>query len=192
MNWKFSSYVRGFTLIELLVVIAIIGLLSSAVLASVNSAREKSKVARIAQDFKSIEKALYLFTDDEGRTAWWNCDKGCTINGVSISDDPPISELVNNTELSKFLPAAPVPPFGGQYHYDYDGENVCGSSCWDWFSGVNIVILGLSSEKALLIGEELDEMFDGGDGQGCGRVGWTTTPTGGGAVSYHIGCGGNL
>ena len=37
---------RGFTLIELLVVIAIIGILSSVVLASFNSAREKAKVER--------------------------------------------------------------------------------------------------------------------------------------------------
>lgn len=55
---------RGFTLIELLVVIAIIGLLSSIILASLNSARIKSRDARRLADMKQIQTALELYYND--------------------------------------------------------------------------------------------------------------------------------
>lgn len=56
----------GFTLIELLVVIAIIGVLASIVLASLNSARRKSRDARRITDIKQIQLALELFFDGQG------------------------------------------------------------------------------------------------------------------------------
>lgn len=58
-----KKFTRGFTLIELLVVIAIIGILSSVVLASLNSAREKSRDARRVSDLKQIQLALELYFD---------------------------------------------------------------------------------------------------------------------------------
>lgn len=54
---------RGFTLIELLVVIAIIGILSSVVLASLNSARQKGRDARRISDIKQLQLALELNYD---------------------------------------------------------------------------------------------------------------------------------
>ncbi|HWO07315.1 MAG TPA: type II secretion system protein [Candidatus Paceibacterota bacterium] len=54
---------RGFTLIELLVVIAIIGILSSVVLASLNSARQKGRDARRISDLKQLQLALELYYD---------------------------------------------------------------------------------------------------------------------------------
>ena len=57
---------KGFTLIELLVVIAIIGILSSVVLASLNSAREKSRDAKRVSDIKQLQLALELYYDSEG------------------------------------------------------------------------------------------------------------------------------
>lgn len=61
-----KNYKRGFTLIELLVVIAIIGILSSIVLASLNSARKKGRDARRLADIKQLQLALELYYDANG------------------------------------------------------------------------------------------------------------------------------
>lgn len=73
----------GFTLIELLVVIAIIGLLSSVVLASLNTARAKGRDAKRVSDLNTINTALEFYYDDNGgypntgalSTSYW--DTGC-------------------------------------------------------------------------------------------------------------------
>ena len=58
-----SNRAQGFTLIELLVVVAIIGILSSIVLASLNSARQKGRDARRVSDIKQLQLALELSYD---------------------------------------------------------------------------------------------------------------------------------
>jgi type II secretion system protein G len=57
---------KGFTLIELLVVIAIIGILSSVVLASLSTARAKSRDARRIADIDQVRTALEIYNDSFG------------------------------------------------------------------------------------------------------------------------------
>lgn len=71
---------KGFTLIELLVVVAIIGILSSVVLASLNSARAKARDARRKSDLTQIRTAMEMYYDKYGTytvagTGWMGC--GC-------------------------------------------------------------------------------------------------------------------
>jgi prepilin-type N-terminal cleavage/methylation domain-containing protein len=58
-----QGYLKGFTLIELLVVIAIIGILSSVVLASLNTARAKGADAAIKANVDSARAQAELFYD---------------------------------------------------------------------------------------------------------------------------------
>jgi len=55
---------RAFTLIELLVVIAIIGVLSSVVLASLNTARAKARDAKRVSDLHEIQLALEMYYNE--------------------------------------------------------------------------------------------------------------------------------
>ncbi len=97
----------GFTLIELLVVISIIGLLSSIVLTSVNSARNKAKVARAAADLKQLVLVLNFYLD------------GPNGNGAYPCFDHAWDDTKEKQWSAPYIPVWPVPPWGNTYHWEH-------------------------------------------------------------------------
>jgi type II secretion system protein G len=93
---KRLNKIKGFTLIELLVVIAIIGLLSSVVLASLQTARAKARNANRFSDLVQVETALTGYFSDNGSYpstggGWWSaCDGSHT---AKSSNNPYIPGL---------------------------------------------------------------------------------------------------
>ena len=72
-----KKFTHGFTLIELLVVIAIIGILSSVVLASLNTARNKGADAAIKSNLSNMRSQVEILFGDNG-----------IYNGVCTAQNP--------------------------------------------------------------------------------------------------------
>lgn len=117
---------RGFTLIELLVVIAIIAILSTVVMAGLNSAREKGRDARRVGDIKAVQKALELFQDSCSGYPHLAPDvigTGATSPLTAATDD---TVSTNNcpTPFGNFLVAMPANPTPGGDGYMYCGTSI--------------------------------------------------------------------
>lgn len=128
---------RGFTLIELLVVISIIGLLSSVVLASLNTARIKARDSKRLSDMRQIQLVLELYYDKNGFypgttvtygesettvTSGNNCG-GWDTSGVDLNNDG--NKFIDPLKDSGLIPSVPVDPINtvtttcSGHHYKY-------------------------------------------------------------------------
>ena len=102
----------GFTLIELLVVISIIGFLSSVVLASLATAREKAQLTTFVQEIHQLEVAFNLYKSDWGimpdADISSNKEKG-------VKDFPP--DYPSDFK-ERYISSFPIPPFYGvEFNY---------------------------------------------------------------------------
>lgn len=93
---------RGFTLIELLVVIAIIGILSSVVLASLNTARNKGADAAIKGDLAGIRASAEVLYDTLGN----EYNTGTAVTSTScgaIAVASPVTHIANDAGVQSAI-----------------------------------------------------------------------------------------
>ncbi len=124
---------KGFTLIELLVVIAIIGILSSVVLASLNTARSRARDAQRQSDIQNVYRALQLYWLDNnaypstGGLTNVYMDPGCTApsNGGFSAEDAVTADWVPGLVSGGYISALPRDPRGGVRGFGTGTGAVC-------------------------------------------------------------------
>lgn len=102
---------KGFTLIELLVVVAIIGLLSSVVLASLNTARTKANDAARISGIRQLQSALEFYYDKYGsypNSGWVRSCDATWVTSLGVA-------------MIEFIPTMPKDPTNDCAGYAYSG-----------------------------------------------------------------------
>ena len=154
---------RAFTLIELVVVIAIIAILAAIIAPNAFRAIEKAKIARAAEDMKTIKTAALTYYADTG--SWPLVGVGGSIRGTGAGF------LTNNDGYGNSVPGwdgpylerwpnnpwgDPSSGFGNKYYWDADFS---GDDNGDGIVGEAQVIMFNVPRKSA---QTLDDKYDNG------------------------------
>ncbi len=101
---------KGFTLIELLVVIAIIGLLSSIVLASLGTARNKAADAAIMADLTGIRSAAEIYFGDNGDSYGSDLSDDCSLS-VGVFSDSSVRAAIDHAKAQSGINSGNYRPY---------------------------------------------------------------------------------
>ena len=117
------NYKKGFTLIELLVVIAIIGILSSVVLASLNTARDKGADAAIKGNLSNIRAQAEIVYDNDPANGYSTLfSAGPALNAVTAADSANGTGGVYRSNASSTWVVSAKLKGAGAYCVDWKGS----------------------------------------------------------------------